>query len=135
MNITKTNNVNFSGKNEVIYGLKKAANESRKIGLNTIQGYGPHPIIKDHEIYNSKGALKAYTDMIVNDSQFELGIKKATTDPLINNELKDTLKPIKYPSGEYKVQGFFIDNITQALEKSGQTISENVNRFFESIKL
>lgn len=41
------NNVNFQGRNEVLYGLKKAAQEAQNIGRNSIQAAGPRPLIKD----------------------------------------------------------------------------------------
>ena len=49
MNLT-TNSINFNGKKEVLYGLKKAAQEARNIETNRALSQGPRGINKTEEI-------------------------------------------------------------------------------------
>jgi len=129
------NSVNFTGKEEVIYGLRKAAKETRKIGVNIVQMRGPHPVTRENEINRAHGALNAYADMIVNDSQFESGIKKAASDKDIINEIKDNLKPVPAFYGQYdSLYELFTNNILTTLKHSGGSVSENLQNFFEKIK-
>ena len=69
MNIT-TNNVNFNGRKEVLYGLKKAAQEARNIETNRVLSQGPRGVNKVEEITQNKAAMNAYLDMVVNDDAF-----------------------------------------------------------------
>ena len=69
MNLT-TNSINFNGKKEVLYGLKKAAQEARNIETNRALSQGPRGINKTEEIAQNKAAMNAYLDMTINDDAF-----------------------------------------------------------------
>ena len=136
----RVENINFRGTNEVIYGLNKAANEALNIAKNRKLSYGPRALNKSEAIQRGEGALYAYTDMLVNDAQFEDGIIKACKTPEIINKLKETLKPFPLspeyaPDKKITPANFLINSIGSALEHSGKGISENVMNFFKRIEM
>ena len=115
------NNVNFQGRNEVLYGLKKAAQEAQNIGRNSIQAAGPRPLIKDKEIYQAKGALNAYCDMAVKDDWFVETINSIS--PNVTNYAS------AYPHET------FISAIKNAVESAKNNADTSLKNFFEKIKM
>ena len=127
------NNVNFQGRNEVLYGLKKAAQEAQNIGRSSIQASGPRPLIKDKEIYQAKGALDAYCDMAVKDDWFVETINSIS--PNVTKEIKETLSPIKNDYASAYPHETFISAIKNAVESAKNNADTSLKNFFEKIKL
>lgn len=68
----QTNNVSFTGKKEILYGLKKASKEAKAAEINRLLSVGPNA--QESKSLNSKNniaAMNAYVDMVVNDSSFK----------------------------------------------------------------
>ncbi len=128
-----TNNVNFQGRTEVLYGLKKAAQEAQTIGRNAAQSMGPRPIIKNNEICKANGALDAYCDMAVKDESFIQTINSIT--PRFINELKEILSPIKTEYCRTYPQDTFIKSFKNASENAKIQAEAGVNNFLEKIKM
>lgn len=112
------NNVNFQGRNEVLYGLKKAAQEAQNIGRNSIQ---------------AKGALNAYCDMAVKDDWFVETINSIS--PNVTKEIKETLSPIKNDYASAYPHETFISAIKNAVESAKNNADTSLKNFFEKIKL
>ena len=74
MNIS-TNNINFSGKQEILYGLKKAATFAKSLEVCTNAYTTSRMAMTKYEeraAYNA--SIRAYLDMIYNDSNFAASI-------------------------------------------------------------
>ncbi len=127
------NNVNFQGKTEVLYGLKRAAQEAQNIGRNSIQAAGPRPLIKDKEIYQAKGALNAYCDMAAKDDRFVETINSASHNTI--NEIKETLSPIKNDYASAYPHETFISAVKNAVENAKINADTSLKNFFEKIKM
>ena len=66
------NNVSFTGKKEVIYGLTKATKEAKEAQINQLLSMGPNALeSKSLNSKNNIAAMNAYVDMVVNDSSFK----------------------------------------------------------------
>ncbi len=135
MNISTTN-VNFNGKKEVIYGLKKAAQEAKNIETARSLGFGPRPIRRESDIYTAEGKMNAYLDMAVNDSDFSKTIEELITkkDP-INKSFKETLqkKPVQF--GEVNPMAIFTYGIRDAAKYATEQGKEAVDKFLNFIKM
>lgn len=127
------NNVNFQGRTEVLYGLKKAAQEAQYIGRNSIQAAGPRPLTKNTEINQSKGALDAYCDMIVRDELFVETMHNIPSN--ITNEIKETLSPIKNEFASVSPHNTFAEAFKNAVQNANIKADTIINSFLEKIKM
>lgn len=134
MNLT-INNVNFNGKNEVIYGLKKAAEEARNIKKECAYLYGPRPINKTENIHKAQGALDAYTNMVVHDKSFIESINEISKDKRIINSLKETLTTIRTTYGDLFPNERFIEAIQKSVKKAEINASSSVENFLNHFKM
>lgn len=136
MNISKTNSVNFTGKQEIIYGLKKAAKEAKNIELNRSYAFGPRPIRREAEIYEAKGALNAYADMVTKDKEFGNVIKELAEDKEFTQELGNTLQEKDMQFGKINPLAEFVKTFTTAIkDNSTNSLTEDVKAFFKNIKM
>ena len=91
MNIS-TNPTNFSGKQEILYGLRKAAQHAKSLDLCT-KAYSTSRIAmtkyEERTAYNA--SIKAYLDMIFNDRDFVNSVNTFNKKELrqIRNILKE----------------------------------------------
>lgn len=132
MNLS-TNNINFEGKKEIIYGLKKAAQESKKIAVNESYNYGPRPINKSNDIALSKGALSAYFDMIMNDRFINQGIKEAAEDKELMSFLKETLCEQTANNIKINPLTIFANNLKQCSKNQTEYFKKTVENFINKI--
>ena len=128
----RTTNINFNGKEEVIYGLTKASREAQKIGKNRLYGFGPRPIAKDYEINYSQGALKAYCDMVVNDKSFLETISNLPQN--IIKKIKKDLNPLKNIYDSTYPHEDFVKAIKSNAKRAKLNTNEGFNKFLEEIK-
>lgn len=94
MNLS-VNNVNFTGKKEMMYGLKRAAIEARSAEINRSYSFGPHSLPKTSDVYANMSAARAYSDMVIRDDEFVKTAKEFTKDKNYMYSMKEILKPIK----------------------------------------
>ena len=135
MNMTSTN-VNFTGKKEIVYGLRKAAQEAKTIELNRSYAFGPRPMRREAEIYEAKGALNAYTDMVTKDSKFNTAIKEIAADKALTKELGETLQAKDVPYGKINPLGEFVKSFSESLKKNKvAALADDVKTFFQNIKM
>lgn len=135
MNIASTS-VNFTGKKEIVYGLRKAAQEAKTIEINRSYAFGPRPIRRDYEINEAKGALNAYADMVTKDGEFNTAIKEIAEDKKFTKELGETLKPKDVQYGKINPLGEFVQSLSESFKKNvSKTLNDDVKAFFKSIKL
>ena len=128
-------NLNFNGKNEVIYGLKKAAEEARNIKKECAYMYGPRPLRRDEAIYKAQGAINAYADMVVHDEAFAETIKEISNDKYVLNSLKTTLKTIFTPYGNLFPNERFITSLQDAVKKAKINPSPSFEKFLNLFKM
>ncbi len=126
-----TNNVNFQGRAEVQYGLKKAATEARNIGINKIQAAGPHPVIREKETSLAQGALSAYCDMSVHDSCFVETMSKLPEKFV--KEIKEILKPVGNMFATTSPAETFIKELKKTMKKAKIGFDANIGNFIEKI--
>ena len=90
MNIS-TNNTVFSGRQEILYGLKKAANCAKSLELCT-NAYSTSrmAMTKYEERMAYNASMRAYLDMIFNDSEFITSVNSFKTKDL--NKIRTILK-------------------------------------------
>lgn len=131
MNIS-TNNVNFNGKKEVLYGLTKAAQEAQKMNINKIQSMGPRPVFKDIEVNQSQGALNAYCDMITKDTAFTATLKDLSTEAI--SRLKEILSPIRNEFAKLYPQSDFKKALNKAVKKAKIDDVTDYHDFLNKIK-
>ena len=130
------NNVNFCGKSEVVYGLKKAAKEARNIETNRVLSQGPRPMNKSSEIERSKSVMNAYLDMVVNDDAFVKTVGDIANYRQEANSLRDTLKESKVQSSVIKPLEPFSKAFTKIVEDQRIAVKkEFVERFLHSLKI
>ena len=129
------NNINFQGRKESVYAVKKAAEEAKKISLYHKCCSGPRPMNKDREINLSKGAIDAYLDMFVKDDTFESSLKEIVNDKEIITELKSTLAALEVHSSlKLLPYNHFAQPLKQIVEKSKEGMKNDVDTFLKMIK-
>ncbi len=125
MNIS-VNNVNFTGKKEVLYGMKMAAKEARNAEGYRALMQCPRPLDRTAEERTSKKLMNAYIDMAVFDDSFESVIKEYKEDGL-----KKILQPEKWQYIEANPLKLFKESILKTMQKHEKTIdAETINEFF-----
>ena len=87
------NNVSFTGKKEVIYGLTKATKEAKEAQINQLLSMGPKALeSKSLNSKNNIAAMNAYVDMVVNDSSFKETIENIAP----GKETREMRQNLKY---------------------------------------
>jgi len=129
------NNVNFQGKNEVIYGIKKAAQEAKNLKIAAAYSYGPRPMNKMDAVYQAKGALDAYSDMLVHDETFVETINEISKDKNILDQLNNILTPVKTICGYLYPHQSFVESINKAAQNAGINAKSGLNNFFNNFKM
>lgn len=110
------------------------SNSRRQILAETaFKQQAPRPLIKDKEIYQSKGALNAYCDMAVKDDWFVETINSIS--PNVTKEIKETLSPIKNDYASAYPHETFISAIKNAVESAKNNADTSLKNFFEKIKM
>ena len=87
------NNVNFSGKKEILYGLKKASKYAKSFELcENAYSTSRMAMTKYEERAAYSAAIKAYLDMIINDAEFSSTVKNLKKSDLkeIRGILRET---------------------------------------------
>ena len=64
------NSITFNGRQEVMYGLYKAASRAQEIAKMEAHAKGPRPILNREKIAAYKGSMQAYLDMVTNDDAY-----------------------------------------------------------------
>ena len=134
MNISATN-VNFNGRKEVVYGLRKAAQEAYNIEINRSHAFGPHPMHLEHLINKSEGKMNAYLDMAANDESFAKTIGDLASEKLTAGFFKDVLQPTSVPFGKINPLKVFSEGIQEAVSKKTEQCKAGVQNFINAIKM
>ena len=130
------NCVSFSGKKEVMYGLKRAAVEARSAEVNRSYSFGPRPVSRELDEKRSLGALSAYSDMAVRDSSFITSIQEIQQDKTFMLSLQDLLKPKKLVYGEINPMKKFLNAMIGAAQNTEEgAIQTALQRFVQKISL
>lgn len=108
----KVSSVNFSGKREILYGLKKASQlaQSMEFGRTTAYRGGA---INEHLVFNA--AMNAYLDMATKDDVFFNVVRNLTKKDL--DPIKDNLKEFTTQHGTLKPFGVFKDALENVVKK------------------
>ena len=131
MNIS-INNVNFSGKREVLYGLNLAANEAKNAEICRALMQGPRPLNRAAEGKASEAISKAYMHMVTYDDSFYNTLKECNAEEI--KDLKNILKAEKLQYAEINPLSLFKKTMMNSLKKHNKTIDvETLNNFFAKI--
>ena len=134
MNISTTN-VNFNGKSEVLYGLRKAAQEAHNIEINRSYAFGPRPINMEYLINTSTGKMSAYLDMVANDTTLSESINNLASNKPVMDYFKQILQPKKVPFGKINPLQVFAAGFRDAVKKSTDECKNGVEKFITAIKM
>ena len=126
-------NLNFCGKKEVMYALKRSAQEVYNAEVCNAATKGPRPATyKIYETKSSEGLANAYMDMAIYDDEFVNTIKDFSADK--TKELKQILKPIKLQFTEINPLSKFIGLMSDIIQTHDKDIPEDtVNCFIKNI--
>ena len=134
MNIS-VNNVNFNGRHEVLYGLKKAAQEARNIETNKVLSRGPRPMDRSLEIQKGQSSMNAYLDMVVNDDAFVKTASDIANFKQEANTVRNILKESTVQSQAIKPLETFSKAFSDIVEKQKIAVKkEFVEKFLHSLK-
>lgn len=90
MNIN--NNITFTGRKEVIYGLTKASQEAKNAEIDKLMSIGAFASqSRNAKAHQHTSAMKAYVDMVVHDDAFVDTITNITRDKE-TKPIRDNLK-------------------------------------------
>ena len=109
------NNISFTGRREVLYGLEKAAKSASEYEIYSMNSRGPYSVTDLRQVYAAKAKTDAYMDMIYHDEAFSEAVSNIP-EKLIY-KLKTLLSPFK--------DGFNFRNPKKALEDSFKTVSDH----------
>lgn len=132
----KINNINFQGKKEILYGLKKAASLTRTYEL-TNKAYVASRIgmTKYEEMTAYRSSIRAYFDMVTNDTDFSDVINNSMSkgDILV---LKNLLKPQTTEHGRIEpLQKFIKEAVDIAqINRRGQEVLNALDKLAETLK-
>ena len=128
----KFNSVSFNGKNEVIYGIKKLADESANYELKRAMTIGAHPVNMSNSISESQGKLFAYADMIVNDELIDNSLKEISNDKVL---IKYCKKVLTQESQQFiSPINIFVKSLKNAAKNMSQNVQDSLNEFVSKIK-
>ena len=92
MNIN--NNITFTGRKEVIYGLTKASQEAKDAEVDRLMSIGAFASpSRNAKAQKHTSAMKAYVDMVVHDNAFVDTITSITRDKE-TKPIRDNLKSL-----------------------------------------
>ena len=120
------NSVNFNGKQEVIYGLKKAAQESRNIEKNRVLSQGLRPLNRTEEIAKNKSAMNAYLDMVVNDDNFVQTMTSVSEYKENLNMVGNLLKEETIQNSRIKPHEVFSKELKNVISNQKIAIKDNI---------
>lgn len=124
------NNVNFSGRKEVMYGIKRAAVEARCAEVNRSYSFEPRTMNREFDRRSNMGALFAYSDMVVRDSSFTDSIKEIVENKDFMSSLRNLLAPIKMTHGKINpLEKFQIQFSNAAKDTENPTIIDAAYEF------
>lgn len=129
------NNVNFSGKKDVIYGLTKAAETARRAEIDKAMSIWPGPMyyyIEQSKI--DKVFTEVHMDMSVCDDEFIRTIKDFPEEK--TQELRQLLRPerLSYAGININPLKIFKEALSKHTEKHQKVAeTEHINKFIESI--
>ena len=133
MNLT-INNTAFSGKREVIYGLKNAAREAKQAEFHRASSFSPRPINKQHLVKERKEVLQAYMDVAVFDDSLEQTLKDLPTQKE-GQEIKDMVRPTILQWGEINPEQLFEDSLIKNCMAQKKAINVDVlNKFLSFLR-
>ena len=129
----KINGVNFNGQREVMYALKKAADESFMLQAAELRGRGPRPLANTGEARRiAEAKLSAYMDMAVYDSSFIDTVKNFSQTNL--QKLQAILKPIKWCNEEVNPVDVFVKSLQSTVKNNQKDVApEVVSTFIKNI--
>lgn len=130
----QVNNVSFSGKNEIYYGLKKVAEESAAYNSKSSMSIGAHPINMWNSIAESKGKLSAYADMVINDGFIKEGLQEATEDRSFIKYCKKVLTPDCQSADKESPLQCFKKVLKFAAKNSDDDTKTALNKFLAKIR-
>ena len=129
---SKMDSINFLGKKEVLYGLKKATKAASNVEKFRSYSCGPRPVNMSSEVAKSKGELSAYLDMTINDEAFSETLSEITKSKShkIYEELHNNLKPIKVANTEFSPFTTFQDAFNKACNANLPLATNSVKNIF-----
>ena len=132
----KVQNVTFGGKQEIMYGLTKAAKIS-KISALSNKAYTASRIgaTKYEQRAAYEASMSAYTDMVINDSEFTYAVDELITHKDIKT-LQDILKPITTEHGYIQPQSVFEEVLKNTANQKyiPKSIKQSVEKLNNLIK-
>lgn len=132
MNIS-INNINFSGRKEVMYGLNKAANNTRNAETCKALMQGPRPLNKYLEEKSNEAASNAYMLMATYDDSFYSTLKEYDIEEL--NKLKEILKPAVLQYAKINPLSFFKKTMINSLVQHNKPVDAiAIDDFFKKLE-
>lgn len=114
----KVNCVDFQGKQEILYGLKKAADNVHSYSVYMqprLMRFGENPAIKKYETF-----ANAYLDMVTMDSEFANAVKNFSKKDL--KSVREYLKPLE---NNVRPIEYFQEFIQDVMRKNHTKTAEN----------
>ena len=130
----RVNNVNFSGKTEILYGLKKAAKISQSMEY-TKKAYISSRLgmSKLEEMTAYEASMRAYLDMAVHDSEFVNVINHSLTQEDIKS-LKNIVKPQVTEHGTIEPLNDFYSTAKDVTKRKEKDIKEAIKNLCNLLK-
>ena len=127
------NNINFCGKREVLYGLRKAAVCARAAENYRAASFGPRPVDRSFLESANKTNLGNYLDMVCYDEAFVDTISHIEDKEL--KELSEILKPDIYQYGRINPLDVFKQSIKNMFKVHNKGVSiKPVSNFIKNIE-
>ena len=127
------NKISFNGKNEVIYGLNKAAMAARAAENSRAASFGPRPQNLVHLEMTNKTTMNAYLDMITRDRSFVKTISDRNQKDMLS--LSGILKPERFRYGNINPLKLFKTSISDAcVNIKNQNKQTNIMNFLNKIE-
>ena len=125
------NNITFTGRREVVYGLEKAAVFSKKTEKNKAALIGPRPNLFNRDaLAKDMLSIHNYLDMATYDDAFVNTISHYEQKDL--NSLANLLKPFYVQNSEYNPINIFKQILTEA--SNNNILSEERQKILDFIK-
>ncbi len=128
------NKISFNGKNEVIYGLKKAAMCARAAEYSRAASFGPRPVDRSIMEMTNKTSMGCYLDMVCYDKSFTDTISNMKKEDI--SELGSLLKNETVQYGDITPFKLFKENLKSLCKHYKKTIPANVvNDFLNKLTI
>ena len=124
----KVNNINFSGKREILYGLTQASKyaQTMEYGRTAYKGK-----INDHLVFNA--SMRAYLDMVTKDDVFYNVVRNLTQKDLL--PIKENLQELVTQHGTLKPFGIFKDALENVIKNERNNSATKKTASDELLKL